>query len=219
MIKAPMSLQKRRRRIYRKVKSEASAGGGGVTRIFLPVKATDRRDRTHNPSDETCWVSRLRENLTSGSDGEGLETGRRRTLTGHEGGNPGYRQGQSCHALPRQSFTRQNKIAELVAFFNLNALSSPLMIRIQFDMLWTVIADTLYHRFAQNLPRFKHCRANTLFRKFVDMPGKITYDGTEFTVKIRKRACTPILMGINVLSKGVDIPWLEGKHLKFEWTA
>lgn len=113
----------------------------------------------------------------------------------------------------------ENKIAELVAFFNLNALSSPLMIRIQFDMLWTVIADTLYHRFAQNLPRFKHCRANTLFRKFVDMPGKITYDGTEFTVKIRKRACTPILMGINVLSTGVDIPWLEGKHLKFEWTA
>ena len=107
MIKAPMSLQKRRRRIYRKAKSKASAGGGGVTRISLPVKATDRRDRTHNPSDETCWVSRLRENLTSGSDGEGLETGRRRTLAGHEGGNPGYRQGQSCYALPRQSFTRQ----------------------------------------------------------------------------------------------------------------
>lgn len=33
--------------------------------------------RTHNPSDEACWVSRLGENLTSGSDGEGLETDRR----------------------------------------------------------------------------------------------------------------------------------------------
>ena len=42
---------------------------------------------THNPFDETYRVSRLRENFTSGSDGEGLETGR--------------------HAVPRQSFTRQ----------------------------------------------------------------------------------------------------------------
>lgn len=43
-------------------------------------------NRTHNPSEEAHWVSRLRENLTSGSDGEGLETGR---------------------LAPRQSFTRR----------------------------------------------------------------------------------------------------------------
>ena len=42
---------------------------------------------THNPFDETYRVSRLRENFTSGSDGEGLETGR--------------------YAVPRQSFTRR----------------------------------------------------------------------------------------------------------------
>ena len=30
----------------------------------------------HNPLDETHWVSCLRENLTSSSYGEGLETGR-----------------------------------------------------------------------------------------------------------------------------------------------
>ena len=70
------------------------------------MKVAARLDRTHNPCDETRWVSRLRENLTSGSYGEGLETGRRRTLNGHEGGNPGYRQGRSCQALPRQSLTR-----------------------------------------------------------------------------------------------------------------
>ena len=42
--------------------------------------------RTHNPYEESHGVSRLRENLTSGSDGEGLETGL---------------------MVPRQSFTRQ----------------------------------------------------------------------------------------------------------------
>jgi len=51
------------------------------------VKATVINHRTHNPFEESHWVSRLRENLTSGSDGEGLETDLKET--------------------PRQSFTRQ----------------------------------------------------------------------------------------------------------------
>jgi RNA-splicing ligase RtcB len=42
--------------------------------------------KTHKLYNESHWVSRLRENLTSGSEGEGLETG---------------------HLAPRQSFTRQ----------------------------------------------------------------------------------------------------------------
>jgi hypothetical protein len=40
------------------------------------VKAVANNDRIHNPSEEAYWVSRLRENFTSGSYGEGLETGR-----------------------------------------------------------------------------------------------------------------------------------------------
>ena len=113
----------------------------------------------------------------------------------------------------------ENKLAELAAFFNLNALSSPLMIRIHFDLLWTIIADTFYRRFSRDLPRFEHERANTLFNRFIDMPGKISYDGNEFIVKIRKRAHTPILMGIRALMKGIPVPWLDGKKLRIEWTA
>ena len=58
------------------------------------MKVVARSNRTHNPFDEAYWVSRLRENLTSGSNGEGLETG--------------------WHAMPepRQPFTRQNRIKE-----------------------------------------------------------------------------------------------------------
>lgn len=52
------------------------------------MKVADTTDRTHNPFGETCWASCLRENLTSSSYGEGLETGR------------------NCRA-PRQSLTRQ----------------------------------------------------------------------------------------------------------------
>ncbi len=67
------------------------------------MKVAARSDRTHNPFDEIYRVSRLRENLTSSSEGKGLETGLRNTLNGHAGGNPGHSQGYS-YGLPRQSF-------------------------------------------------------------------------------------------------------------------
>ena len=113
----------------------------------------------------------------------------------------------------------EQKFAELVSFFNLNALSSPLMIRIHFDILWTVIADTLYHRFSQDLPRFENARADSVFRHFVNMPGQVIFDGKGFIIKIRKRAHTPILLGVERLQESINVPWLDNRPLKIEWTA
>jgi hypothetical protein len=53
------------------------------------VKVALMTETTHNPFNEAHRVSCLRENLTSSSDGEGLETGR------------------ALSSVPRQSFTRQ----------------------------------------------------------------------------------------------------------------
>jgi hypothetical protein len=84
------------------------------------VKVAARPDRTHNPSDEACWVSRLRENLTSGSYGEGLETGR------------------SLCPVPRQSFTRQLDLRNIKTTLGMEALSckTPQMCEKEF---WTYL--------------------------------------------------------------------------------
>jgi transposase len=113
----------------------------------------------------------------------------------------------------------ENKLAELVSFFNLNALSSPLMIRIHFDILWTIIADTLYHTLAQDLRRFEDNLAPTIFKKFIDMPGKVIFDGSKFIVQIRKRSHTPILKGIEKLKKPFHVPWLDNLPMVIEWAA
>jgi transposase len=112
----------------------------------------------------------------------------------------------------------ENTLAELVGFFNLNALSSPIMIRIHFDILWTIIANTLYHLFAQDLRRFEKALAPTVFRNFIDMPGRVIYDGEKFLIKIRKRAHTPILKEVEHLQKPFQIPWLDGKTVEIIWT-
>jgi len=113
----------------------------------------------------------------------------------------------------------ENKISEMVTFFNLNALSSPIMIRIHFDILWTMIADTLYHLFARDLRRFEKELSPTIFRKFIDMPGKIVYDGDKFIIKIRKRSHTPILLGVEKLQAPIKVPWLDNKTIQIDWTA
>ena len=113
----------------------------------------------------------------------------------------------------------ENKIAEFVAFFNLNSLSSPLMIRIHFDILWTFIAHTLYHNLASDLRRFEDCVAPTIFKKFINMPGRLVFDGKSITVKIRKRAHSPILKSVQKLNAPVKIPWLNNTPLNIEWTS
>ena len=117
-----------------------------------------------------------------------------------------------------QRWRVENKLSELVAFFNMNALSSPLMIRIHFDILWTMIADTLYHIFVRDLRRFEKSLSPTIFKKFINSPGKVIYDGENFQVKIRKRAHTPILKDVPVLQNPVTVPWLNNKKIKIVWT-
>jgi len=113
----------------------------------------------------------------------------------------------------------ENKLGELVEFFNLNALSSPIMIRIHFDILWTLIADTLYHRFSQDLRRFEKALAPQIFKKFINMPGRVIYDGEKFIIKIRKRAHTPILKEVEMLKSGFPVPWLDNKKIDIVWSA
>ena len=93
------------------------------------------------------------------------------------------------------------------------------MIRIHFDVFWTIIADTLYHVFASDLRRFENCTAPTIFKKFINMPGKVVFDGLNFQIKIRKRSHTPILLGIEKLQGPISIPWLIGRTVEIVWTA
>ena len=78
--------------------------------------------RTHNPYEESHGVSRLRENLTSGSDGEGLETGQ---------------------LVPRQSFTRQLLFKKMKQNFQLHYFYGENENAIRTQVWCTLIAQLL----------------------------------------------------------------------------
>lgn len=90
----------------------------------------------------------------------------------------------------------ENSIAEAVNFFNLNALSSPILVKVHFDVLMTMVADTLYTMLARKLRGFEECDAPTLFRYFVKGNGTIEIHKGNVTVAFPRRAHNPILRAV-----------------------
>lgn len=111
----------------------------------------------------------------------------------------------------------ENTLAELVKFFSLNSLSSPIMIRIHFDVLMTIVADSLYKIFIRSMPEFKRYRAPRIFRDFINSSGKVSLMGDELIVSMRKKAATPVLKSQETYRQKWDVPWWDGKSLSFDW--
>jgi len=89
------------------------------------VKVTASTTLTHNPCGETYWASGLRENLTSRSYGEGLETGRR------------------VLQAPRQSLTRQLFFRWLKCILGCRPLLSQSENGVQLQVYMALIASLL----------------------------------------------------------------------------
>jgi hypothetical protein len=92
----------------------------------------------------------------------------------------------------------ENCNSEAVKFFHLNALSSPIVTKIHFDIALTMIADTLYTMLARKLRGFEDCDAPKLYRHFVRGKGLVEVDGRTVIVTYPRRAHNPILR---------QVPW------------
>lgn len=116
-----------------------------------------------------------------------------------------------------QRWRVENSIEEAVSFFNLNSLSSPILIKIHFDVLLTMIADTLYYHLAQNLRGFEHCDANKIFRHFIDMPAKIKVGSDKISIQYPLRSHSPVLRSAGLDKWAPPISWLGNRKLVFKW--
>ena len=111
----------------------------------------------------------------------------------------------------------ENGIAEAVKFFHLNALSSPILIKVHFDVVMTVIADTLYSMLAHKLRGFEECNAPKLYRSFVHGKGTISVRGNDVTVTYPRRAHNPILRRVPWKHLPEELPGLPGARLKLQF--
>lgn len=124
-------------------------------------------------------------------------------------------------STPRQLITRyaqrmliENTLADSVDFFHLDALSSTVSLKVDFDVLLTVTASGIYRRFAKFLRGYKKATARQLFRRFIDTPGDVELTEDMVTVWLPKRAHNPILSSAEVFEKEVEVPWWGNRKLR-----
>jgi transposase len=111
----------------------------------------------------------------------------------------------------------ENGIAEAVKFFHLNALSSPILTKIHFDIALTMMADTLYSMLAQKLRGFEDCDAPKLYRHFVKGKGVISVGEGRVNIVYPKRAHNPILRSVPWHNLPAQIPGLKDIELNLEF--
>jgi hypothetical protein len=111
----------------------------------------------------------------------------------------------------------ENGIAEAVKFFHLNSLSSPILVKIHFDIALTMIADTMYTMLASKLRGFEDCDAPKLYRHFVRGKGTIEVRGETVNVTYPRRAHNPILRGVPWQRLPAQVPGLEGATLNLHF--
>ena len=111
----------------------------------------------------------------------------------------------------------ENGIAEAVKFFHLNALSSPILIKVHLDVIMTMIADTLYSRLAMNLRGFERCDAPKLYRHFIQGKAVVYVKEGEVSITFSKRAHNPILRAVPWHRFPREVPWLNGAKLSLHF--
>jgi len=111
----------------------------------------------------------------------------------------------------------ENGIAEAVKFFHLNALSSPILVKVHFDIAMTMIADTLYCMLAKKLRGFEDCDAPKLYRHFIRGKGTVSVKDQTVTVTYSRRAHNPILRNAAWDRLPAVLPGMEGTNLQLKF--
>jgi hypothetical protein len=111
----------------------------------------------------------------------------------------------------------ENAISEAVDFFNLNAMSSPILVKVHFDVILTMIADTLYSMLASKLRGFEHCDAQKINRHFVQGKAVVKVKNGVVTVSYKRHAHNPILRAVPWHRLPSTLSWLDRTQLRLEF--
>jgi transposase len=113
--------------------------------------------------------------------------------------------------------TIEQRLAEIIQAFCADALSSAVNLNVDLDVVLCVLAQALLAAFRLRLPgNYAHAAPDTLQRRFLDTPGEIISTDTGITVKINRRAYSPVLRHAS-LPDDTTVPWWDGRQLRFEF--
>jgi transposase len=108
----------------------------------------------------------------------------------------------------------ENELADAVRFFHIDALSSAVGFKVDFDIAVLVLASGLYRIIARRMRGYDEAQARQIFRNLIDMPADVTITKDEIAVRFHRRAHLPIVLASGLFDKPVAVPWWHGKSLR-----
>ncbi len=114
--------------------------------------------------------------------------------------------------------TTGQRLAEIIRAFCADALSSTVNLNVDLDIMLAVLAQALLAAFRARLGAgYATATPDTIQRRFLDSSGTISLSGDQVTVRIDRRACSPVLRQAS-LPADTTVPWWHGKRLHFEFS-
>ena len=112
----------------------------------------------------------------------------------------------------------ENGISEAIQFFHIDALSSMVGMKVDFDLQLTLMASSLYRLMAQHIGReYRHAQAKRIFRNLLDLSGKVEIGSSSVAVTLDKRAHNPYLVASGLTEQPTPMPWFGNKQLSIRF--
>ncbi len=108
----------------------------------------------------------------------------------------------------------ENAISDAVRFFHMDALSSVVGMKVDFDMALLVIASGLYRLLARQMRGYTDSKARSIFRDLLDTPADVEIEEGQVLVRFHRRAHLPIITASGLLDQPVVVPWWKNMSLR-----
>lgn len=110
----------------------------------------------------------------------------------------------------------EKAISEQTHFFHLNRVSSSMVIKVDFDLTMTILAQNLYRLFALELTGYERNTAQTLYDDFIHNAGRVKLDDKKIVVKLKKKRNLPAMLTRMKPFQNQEIPWLNNRKFVLE---
>jgi transposase len=112
--------------------------------------------------------------------------------------------------------TIEQRLAEIIRAFCADALSSTVNLNVDLDVVLAVLAQALTAALRARLPGYATVTPDTIQRRFLETPGQIITTPDTVTVRLERRAFSPVLRSAD-LPPDTPVPWWGGRSIRYEF--
>ena len=124
---------------------------------------------------------------------------------------------RSLVAQYARRMTIEQRLAEIIRAFCADALSSTVNLNADLDVMLAVLAQAVTAALRARLPGYATATPDTIQRRFLETPGQIITTPDAVTVRLERRAFSPVLRKAD-LPPTTPVPWWGGRPIRYEIT-